>query len=86
MEVALDPQPYARVGKVEQSIPVGVSFRLTELFSGMLYPGPPKAVEELVGDSRDAMAKRVDVDLVRALELSVSDGSGSQLPTRRPPR
>ena len=48
-----------RAGKVVGNIPVEISYRIIELFSGGLYSSPHKAFEELVTNSYDADAQRV---------------------------
>lgn len=55
------PRALANVGQVETKIPVTISYRIIELFSGGLYSSPNKAIEELVANSYDAMGSRVNV-------------------------
>src|SRR5436309_16133975 len=51
----------ASTGKRVSQVPVTISYRIIELFSAGLYSSPNKAVEELVSNSYDAMATRVDL-------------------------
>jgi hypothetical protein len=53
------PETYA--GKSIGKVPVDISYRIIQLFSDGLYSSPHKAIEELVCNSYDADAKRVDV-------------------------
>lgn len=53
--------PETVVGTPCGKIPVDISYRIIELFSAGLYSSPHKAVEELVCNSYDAMATRVDI-------------------------
>ncbi|MEX1142867.1 MAG: ATP-binding protein [Thermoleophilaceae bacterium] len=53
--------PFTTVGTKTSEIPVAISYRIIELFSGGLYSSPNKAVEELVTNAYDALAQRVDV-------------------------
>jgi hypothetical protein len=48
-------------GTPKAAIPVGISYRIIELFSAGLYSSPNKAIEELVANSYDALAQRVHV-------------------------
>lgn len=48
-------------GKRIDDIPVKISYRIIELFSGGLYSSPNKAFEELVSNSYDANATKVAV-------------------------
>ena len=48
-------------GTQRTEIPVGISYRIIELFSAGLYSSPNKAVEELVANSYDALAQHVHV-------------------------
>ncbi|MEU4665643.1 ATP-binding protein [Micromonospora chalcea] len=50
-------------GALAGKIPVEITYRIIELFSAGLYSSPNKAVEELVSNSFDALATRVDVIL-----------------------
>ncbi len=52
---------FEQVGQNHTTIPVSISYRIIELFSGSLYSSPNKALEELVANSYDAGAARVDV-------------------------
>ena len=49
------------VGKKKGEVPVSISYRIIELFSAGLYSSPNKAIEELVANSYDAMAKNVSI-------------------------
>jgi hypothetical protein len=49
-------QDLAKVGKHIEDIPVELSYRIIDLFSGHLYSSPTKAIEELVVNSYDAFA------------------------------
>jgi len=51
----------ATIGKTVDTIPVQISYRIIDLFSGHLYSNPAKAVEELVVNSYDAFARRCHV-------------------------
>ncbi|MET8364131.1 ATP-binding protein [Micromonospora sp. NPDC005194] len=51
------------VGSLAGQIPVEITYRIIELFSAGLYSSPNKAIEELVSNSFDALASRVDVSL-----------------------
>jgi hypothetical protein len=48
-------------GTPKAAIPVGISYRIIELFSAGLYSSPNKAIEELVANSYDALAQHVHV-------------------------
>lgn len=48
-------------GNVVDKIPVEISYRIIELFSAGLYSSPNKAFEELVSNSYDAYADKVNV-------------------------
>lgn len=50
-----------KIGKRIDDIPVKISYRIIELFSGGLYSSPNKAFEELVSNSYDAHATKVAV-------------------------
>lgn len=52
---------FASIGKATDSIDVRLSYRIVELFSEGLYASPNKAIEELVANSFDAGAQRVQV-------------------------
>lgn len=56
-----DTHMLATAGSHETDIPVSISYRIIELFSGGLYSSPNKAIEELVANSYDAMATNVHV-------------------------
>ena len=69
-------------GTAVHEIPVRISYRIIELFSGGLYSSAHKAIEELVSNSYDAEATRVDVTMSADLTKSdatmwvVDDGEG----------
>ncbi len=75
-------QPFTRIGRETDKIPVHISFRIIQLFSEGLYQSPHKAIEELVVNSYDADARNVHVILSpdRAADDSfiavIDDGSG----------
>jgi len=50
-----------KLGQKIGEIPVKISYRIIELFSGSLYSSPNKAFEELVCNSYDAFATKVGV-------------------------
>lgn len=52
-------QPYTVLGEPVRDIPVGISYRIIELFSANMYKSPNKAIEELVSNSWDADAQHV---------------------------
>ena len=58
---AVQSAPETVVGTPHGTIPVDISYRIIELFSAGLYSSPHKAIEELVCNSYDAMASRVDI-------------------------
>jgi len=47
----------AQIGNEIDKIPVHISYRIIQLFSGHLYTNPAKAIEELIVNSYDAFAK-----------------------------
>lgn len=51
----------ASKGTSEADVPVTISYKIIELFSAGLYSSPNKALEELVSNSYDALAKHVHV-------------------------
>ena len=51
------------IGTTVQSIPLIISYRMIDVFSGQLYSNPAKAVEELVANSYDAFARTCHVVL-----------------------
>src|SRR5438552_16057236 len=53
--------PFFAVGTATDTIDVRLSYRIIELFSEGLYASPNKAIEELVANSFDAGAQRVQV-------------------------
>lgn len=55
--------PGSAAGSLAGRIPVEITYRIIELFSAGLYSSPNKAIEELVSNSSDALATRVDVML-----------------------
>jgi hypothetical protein len=71
-----------RTGTRKTDVPVSISYRIIELFSAGLYSSPNKAVEELVANSYDAMARNVHVVVPEAFQTSedvlwvVDDGIG----------
>jgi hypothetical protein len=75
-------QPFERAGETVRQIPVQISYRIIELFSAGLYSSPNKALEELVSNSYDALANRVDLLLPGDIEGSgatiwvIDDGIG----------
>ena len=54
---------FATVGNETEKIDIRLSYRIVRLFSEGLYASPNKAIEELVANSFDAGARRVDVML-----------------------
>ncbi|MGA2836863.1 MAG: ATP-binding protein [Acidimicrobiales bacterium] len=76
---------FERVGDPQSKIPVSISYRIIELFSGSLYSSPNKALEELVANSYDAGASRVDIVLPGNLAASnatiwvIDDGESMDL-------
>jgi hypothetical protein len=73
---------FTRLGKRTDTINVRLSYRIIELFSEGLYASPNKAVEELVANSFDAGAQRVQVLLSANMHdqdatiVVIDDGSG----------
>lgn len=73
---------FVTLGKETDSIDVRLSYRIIELFSEGLYASPNKAVEELVANSFDAGAQRVQVLLSADLHAQnativvIDDGEG----------
>src|SRR5437867_2482433 len=73
---------FAAVGTQTDSINVRLSYKIVELFSEGLYASPNKAIEELVANSFDAGARRVQVLLSTNLHNQdatiaiVDDGEG----------
>ena len=73
---------FAIVGTETDKIDVLLSYRIIELFSEGLYASPNKAIEELVANSFDAGAQRVQVILAPNLHkddatiVVVDDGEG----------
>ncbi|CAA9231956.1 MAG: hypothetical protein AVDCRST_MAG95-1025 [uncultured Adhaeribacter sp.] len=56
------------LGAKTSKIPVGISYKIIEHFSAGLYTSPNKAIEELVANSYDALANRVDVHIPDIIE------------------
>jgi hypothetical protein len=52
---------FASAGTSTDTIDVRLSYKIVELFSEGLYASPNKAIEELVANSFDAGAQRVQV-------------------------
>src|SRR2546429_9317817 len=77
-----NPPPYVGLGKQTGSIDVRLSYRIIELSSEGLYQSPTKAIEELVANSFDAGAQRVQVLLSSNLQKQdatitvIDDGEG----------
>src|SRR5882724_298927 len=73
---------FASIGEQTDSIDVRLSYRIIELFSEGLYASPNKAIEELVTNSFDAGAQRVQVLLSSNLHnqdatiVVIDDGEG----------
>jgi hypothetical protein len=55
------PKDIATTGEKVGSIPVHISYRIIDLFSGHLYSNPAKAIEELVVNAYDAFAENCHV-------------------------
>jgi Histidine kinase-, DNA gyrase B-, and HSP90-like ATPase len=79
--MAKEPQ-FVSIGRKNGSIDVQLSYRIIELFSEGLYASPNKAVEELVINSFDAGARRVQILASSNLHAQgatlvvIDDGSG----------
>lgn len=79
--MAKEPK-FASIGRQAGNIDVRLSYRIVELFSEGLYASPNKAIEELVANSFDAGAQRVQVLLSANLHAQdativvVDDGEG----------
>lgn len=73
---------FASIGKATDSIDVRLSYRIIELFSEGLYASANKSIEELVANSFDAGAQRVQVLLSTNLHAQdatiavIDDGNG----------
>jgi len=73
---------FTEIGTQRATIDVRLSYRIIELFSEGLYQSPNKAIEELVANSFDAGAKRVQVLLSSNLQKQdatitvIDDGVG----------
>ncbi len=71
---------FTTIGQKTTKIPVEISYRILELFSGGLYSSPTKAIEELVVNSFDALASWVhvviskDLDSENAIIAVIDDG------------
>lgn len=79
----MDIEPtFASIGTPRDSIDVRLSYRIVELFSEGLYASPNKAIEELVANSFDAGARRVqlllssDLQAQSATVVVIDDGEG----------
>ena len=59
---------FTTIGKKTSDIPVEISYKILELFSGGLYSSPTKAIEELVANSFDAVADWAHVLISRDLD------------------
>src|SRR2546427_11736087 len=76
---------FASIGKATGTIDVRLSYRIIELFSEGLYASPNKAIEELVANSFDAGAQRVEVLLSPNLHdqtatiVVIDDGEGMDI-------
>lgn len=57
-----------KFGKKIDNIPVTISYKIIELFSGGLYSSPNKAFEELISNSYDANANKVGIHISDNLE------------------
>ncbi len=69
VEAMVITQALTTAGTKEVDIPVSISYRIIELFSAGLYSSPNKAIEELVANSYDAMARNVHVIIPSNLEI-----------------
>jgi Histidine kinase-, DNA gyrase B-, and HSP90-like ATPase len=58
----------AQTGEKKGKIQVTISYRILELFSAGLYSSPNKAIEELVANSYDALARHVHVIMPTNIE------------------
>lgn len=73
---------FVSIGKQTDTIDVRLSYKIVELFSEGLYASPNKAIEELVANSFDAGAQRVQVLLSPNLHeqnstiVVIDDGEG----------
>src|SRR6266568_4837074 len=73
---------FSSAGKEMEKIDVRLSYRIVRLFSEGLYASPNKAIEELVANSFDAGAQRVQVLLSPNLHdqdstiVVIDDGGG----------
>lgn len=77
-----EPPVFASLGTPTDSIDVRLSYKIIKLFSEGLYASPNKAIEELVANSFDAGAQRVQVLLSpniheqNATIVVIDDGEG----------
>ena len=73
---------FTTIGRQSGNINVLLSYKIVDLFSEGLYSSPNKAIEELVANSFDAGAKRVQVILSSDLQAEdativvIDDGQG----------
>ena len=76
---------FTTIGQTTTQIPVEISYRILELFSGGLYSSPTKAIEELVANSFDAFASWAhviiskDLDSETAIVAVIDDGESMDL-------
>jgi Histidine kinase-, DNA gyrase B-, and HSP90-like ATPase len=76
---------FVTAGNEINSLQVTIGYRIIELFSGGLYSSPNKAIEELISNSYDAMARRVDLLLPASFSSDgaviwvIDDGDGMDL-------
>jgi hypothetical protein len=76
---------FTTIGEKTTQIPVEISYKILELFSGGLYSSPTKAIEELVANSFDAFANWVhvlisrDLDAENAIVSVIDDGESMDL-------
>src|SRR5271168_3336560 len=83
--MAIEPI-YSAAGSEKEKIDVRLSYRIVRLFSEGLYASPNKAIEELVANSFDAGALRVQVMYSANLHdqgatiVVVDDGEGMGIP------
>lgn len=71
-ETKVDPE-FVTLGRRTSDIEVKISYKIIQLFSEGLYRSPTKAIEELVANSFDAGAGRVQVDI--SPDLAAKDSS-----------
>lgn len=76
---------FTKIGQKTSEIPVEISYKILELFSGGLYSSPTKAIEELVANSFDAFANWVhvlisrDLDSEKAIVSVIDDGESMDI-------